>query len=166
MAASSGVTQGTQINLYYNATAAADHAAATIDSFVAVAGNIVPNVTDIGASEATFNVIEYNAFGAANTNKLVGQYNAGDFTFDVAYDDNDANHMSFRNYGLDSSESRPDDKNTFVIGIQTGTNDETYVAMDGWITGASMATAVDGVSTLSVTVTLEERPTFVASART
>lgn len=164
MAGSAGVTEGTQIKLYYNVAALTDHTSASVDTFVGVSTNEVLCVTDIGAAEATFNVIEYNKFGSINSSKTAGGYSAGDFTFDVAYDDSDANHMSFSTYGIPAGSMKPSVKGSYVIEIRTGTDAATYVVMDGIITGSSMALSVDGLSTLTTTVSLEERPDFVQAA--
>lgn len=163
MAGFNGPIQGAQIKLYHSAVAPTDQSYTSLAA-LATEANEVKCVTDIGAVESSFSVIEYGKFGVAAVTKSAGQSNPADFTFDIAWDGDDAKHLLLQSHGtVDAITGTPPTQN-YLVEFSTGTTAETLVGFNGWISNFSIAPVVDGIATATVTVSVLTRPTIVVQA--
>ena len=142
-------TIGRQIKLYQEALGTSN--AAKTRAGLATTAKEIKNVTDIGSSELTRDVTEYSEFGQERVKKIAGQINAGDFTFDVAFSAADTKHAGLLNAPVSTTAAT-------TFGVDDGTN---LVWLSGIVTSASLAPSIDGVTTLSVTVSVTDGPTLV-----
>ena len=125
--------------------------AAGIATFIGVTGNLVESVTAIGdVQNGERAIVEYNVYGSDDVSSLLGQRGAVDFSFDVAFDQNQTKHTALRDAG-------PTDVQHFVIHIDNTTMNNTTgidVYFTGFITSAPITVPVDGVVTMTVNVRL------------
>ena len=120
--------------------------------------SVITDVTDIGSNEATRDVTEYSTFGASRVKKLAAQVNTADFTFDVAFNAADDYHSAIL-----AAPGAVTVAQTFVLRVTTNTSgsQRSWIFLDGIITSASVAPAIDGVTTMSVTVSPVKGPTQI-----
>lgn len=164
MAGFAGPIQGSQIKLYHSATIAASMDYAGYDALVTTSTEI-KCVTDIGAAESSFSVIEYGKFGEPTITKTAGQSNPADFTFDIAWDGDDPVHLLLQGHGqADEISGTPPTQSYVIAFITTDGSAETLIGFNGWISNFSVAPVVDGIATATVTVSVVTRPTIAVQA--
>jgi len=140
--------QGTEVSVFYNAETATFEDQAAIKTFVEIEGNVLLNVTDLGAIESAITIIEFPVYGETIASKIVGLDTPADMTLDIAFDPAIDEHLE-----LSDAAGVPV---AFAIVVSDGTAN-VYYGVEGICSTASMSAPVDGVSTLSLTVALTKQ---------
>ena len=153
MTAVTGRAAGFIAKLYYSATVVTTKDESNIET-AAASGNLVKDVSSMGALSKARTIIDIPVYGADVAGKLPGQADPGTFDFTVTLNLDDTTHKAFRD---DTGRVQ----HTFVVEYEQTSTAKTYAAFDGFIANATVNQAIDGAITMDVSVARSGDVTWV-----
>ena len=163
MAGSDGWTSGIETKMYLKtaaANAAADSAAVQA---LAVAANELLYVDDIGDQGQEPNPIRFTNYGELAGRSIAGVPDTGTFTFALNLDYGEDSHKPF--LGLAATNFSVGHALDIVIATVTDAgSEESYDYLRGKISGVTKLTPKDAQAQLSISVELEQAPSYHAMA--
>lgn len=156
MAAASGVLSGTTVSVFAKldetVAGTATFADLTTGTGLAIAGNALSNVEEIGDITAEATVVTAGFFGEPIARRYVAQAVPGDLTLTVALDRSNSLHESLSDAG------NLQKRIAIALLQRSGANDATVVVVNGFLGGQTLTNSTEDVSRLTLTISQDGRP--------